>query len=83
MMIHHLDGIECFYPSHTNSITSICLQYCMEKNLLITCGSDYHGNFEKTMIGELNVSEELLNLKGIVWLMNSIKHKESKTIKII
>lgn len=66
MMIHHLDGIECFYPSHTNSITSICLQYCMEKNLLITCGSDYHGNFEKTMIGELNVSEELLNLKGIV-----------------
>lgn len=61
-----LDGIECYYPSHSDDITNICLNICNEKNLLITCGSDCHGEFEETKIGELDISIENLNLIGLV-----------------
>lgn len=62
LLKHDLDGIECFYPSHDEEITNICLKLCHENGLLITCGSDCHGGFEKTKIGELNIPLQLLNL---------------------
>lgn len=61
-----IDGIECYYPSHTTDITSICLGICKSMNLLITCGSDCHGEFENTEIGEMNISLENLNLDSIL-----------------
>ena len=57
-----IDGIECYYPSHSEEITAICLELCNKYDLIWTCGSDCHGSFEKTKIGELNIpmNEELL-----------------------
>lgn len=53
-----IDGIECYYPSHSKEITNICLNICREKNILITCGSDSHGNFTGEKIGIMDVSVE-------------------------
>jgi predicted metal-dependent phosphoesterase TrpH len=61
-----LDGIECFYPSHTNEITQACLVICREKGLLITAGSDCHGSFGKTSIGEIKAAMSDLNLVGLI-----------------
>ena len=57
-----IEWIECYYPSHSEEITAICLELCNKYDLIWTCGSDCHGSFEKTEIGELNipVNEELL-----------------------
>ncbi len=49
-----LDGIECHYPSHGPAVTGICLDLCRERGLLVTCGSDCHGAFEKTRIGQMD-----------------------------
>ena len=61
-----IDGIECYYPSHTEAITNMCLEICEDRNLLITCGSDCHGEFEDTEIGEMNIPIENLKLGDIL-----------------
>ncbi|MDF2543862.1 MAG: hypothetical protein K0S47_3580 [Herbinix sp.] len=61
-----IDGIECYYPSHTTDITNICLDLCKSKELLITCGSDSHGKFESAEIGAMNISYENLKLDAIL-----------------
>ena len=48
-----IDGIECYYPSHTKEITERCLRVCEDYDLIITCGCDCHGTFQKTNIGEM------------------------------
>lgn len=61
-----IDGIECYYPLHTKEITSACIEICEDRDLLITCGSDCHGEFEDTKIGEMNIPIEKLNLGDIL-----------------
>ena len=51
-----IDGIECYYPTHSKEITECCLHVCENYNLMVTCGSDCHGTFQKTAIGELNIT---------------------------
>ena len=60
-----IDGIECYYPTHTEAITKVCLEICEDRNLLITCGSDCHGEFQATDIGEMNIPIEKLKLGDI------------------
>jgi len=60
-----LDGIECYYPTHTNAITNVCLTICKERNLLITAGSDCHGEFGNSKIGEMNIPIKQINLGNI------------------
>ncbi|HWT26716.1 MAG TPA: PHP domain-containing protein [Mobilitalea sp.] len=60
-----VDGIECYYPTHTQEITAVCLKICNEQDLLITCGSDCHGTFGFAEVGETNTPIHKLNLKGI------------------
>ena len=50
---NNIDGIECYYPSHSKEITEICLQVCRDYDLMITCGCDCHGTFQNTSIGEM------------------------------
>ncbi|RUS48187.1 PHP domain-containing protein [Cohnella sp. AR92] len=61
-----IDGIECYYPSHSHEVTEDCLSICKELGLLITAGSDCHGSFEKTEIGEMEVPISWLNLGDIL-----------------
>ena len=65
-MEHPFDGVECYYPSHSEKITNICLELCRKKKRMITCGSDCHGEFEKTKIGQLNISSDFLQLKDFI-----------------
>ena len=61
-----LDGIECYYPSHSEIVTQACLDICMESNSLITAGSDCHGVFGKTRVGEMNINKDKLILKDLL-----------------
>lgn len=63
IMSYGLDGIECYYPTHTNSVTKTCVGLCKSNNLFITAGSDCHGLFGKTRVGEMNITHDKVNLK--------------------
>ncbi len=40
-----VDGIECYHPNHTKEITVECYEWCKKNDMLITAGSDCHGDF--------------------------------------
>lgn len=46
-----LDGVECYYPLHTPWQEEDALDFCRSHGLLITGGSDCHGDFQKTYEG--------------------------------
>lgn len=48
-----LDGIECFYPTHSMEQISYYLDIAKSNNLFVTCGSDYHGILNDTIHAEL------------------------------
>ena len=56
-----LDGIECYYPTHSKEIIEKCKELCNEYKLFSTAGSDCHGEFEDTIIGENNVENGNIN----------------------
>lgn len=66
LISHGLDGIECYYPYHTKDITDTCLEICYDKDLLITTGSDCHGGFGRTEVGEMGIAAEKLKLGNIL-----------------
>lgn len=47
-----LKGIEVYYPSHTPELVEYYLDLCRRFQLIITGGSDYHGAFSQTRLGE-------------------------------
>lgn len=64
-----IEGIECYYPSHSKEITNVCIDFCKKNDLRITAGCDCHGDFDKSegfTIGALDVSLPMLDLKGIL-----------------
>lgn len=61
-----LDGIECYYPLHDIEITQMLRNMCEERSLLITAGSDCHGLFGRTRVGEMDVEAKLLRLDGLL-----------------
>ena len=64
-----VEGIECFYPSHSKETTEFLLHYCRKNNLRITCGSDCHGDYDKSdgfTIGSLKTPLDMLDLRGII-----------------
>ena len=50
-LLDKLDGIECFYPSFTVAQSDYLLGLCKKHNLLITGGSDYHGEKRPNKMG--------------------------------
>ena len=66
LVSYGLDGIECYYPWHSEAITQACLDVCNEYDLLITAGSDCHGVFGKTRVGEMGIYMNQLNLKDLL-----------------
>ena len=61
-----IDGMEAYYPTHSNAVRDMLLQLCRRHGLLITCGSDCHGTFDRTHVGALPMTLEMLVLDGIV-----------------
>ena len=67
MISYGLDGIECYYPSHSEAVTQACLDICNKHDLLITVGSDCHGTFSKPRrVGEMNIHIDQLKLKNLL-----------------
>ena len=67
LMDEGLDGAECFYPLHSRDVRETCLSLCRRRDLLVSAGSDCHGSFQNTQIGQTktdmaDVSLELLGL---------------------
>lgn len=56
-----LQGIECYYPTHSKVMTDLCVTFCKENNLLITVGSDEHGEFGK----QAKTLEQTIGCMGI------------------
>lgn len=67
-----LKGIECYYPTHSESMTQICVNFCKKYNLLITTGSDEHGEFGKEAktldqtIGCMDIHREMINIEPLL-----------------
>ena len=60
-----IDGIECYYSTFLNDETEKLLHIAKQHNLLISGGSDYHGNKKTDILlgrgkGKLNVPEDIL-----------------------
>lgn len=69
---HGLDGVECYYPSHTDILTRTAIDFCHEYDMLITTGGDFHGEFAKVIsgidytLGGLEIAREKLVLKDLI-----------------
>ena len=61
-----IDGIECYYSTHSKEITDICVNVANKRGLLITSGSDCHGVFEEFTIGQMNIYPENLVLGDLL-----------------
>ena len=63
-----IDGVECYYPAHSASVTRVCLNFCHAHGLCITAGSDDHGGFTEWVegvhygLGTLRVDVDALRL---------------------
>jgi len=63
-----IEGIECYYPWHTEAFTRICVDFCCDNHLYITCGGDGHGEFGRFIdgveyyLGVMDVDSEQLSL---------------------
>ena len=42
------DGVECFYPTHSEAETRFLVDLCERRGLLVTGSSDFHGPAHKT-----------------------------------
>ncbi|MBS7525917.1 PHP domain-containing protein [Fusibacter paucivorans] len=58
-----IDGIECHYPKHSEALTKACVTFCRSEGLYITTGSDCHGTFGNTDIGEMQIAFDALDLQ--------------------
>lgn len=63
---YKIDGIECYYTTFSKEQTNKLIKICKERNLLVSGGSDYHGEFKPnvdmaTGFGNLEIKEEVID----------------------
>ena len=46
-----IDGIECLYPDHSKLLRDQLIDFCHKNHLIVTGGSDSHGEFAKNVDG--------------------------------
>ena len=46
-----LAGVECYSQYHDVATAAFCVDWCLERDLIITGGSDYHGGFVGRRLG--------------------------------
>lgn len=67
-----IDGIECYYPANNELMTETALEFCNKNNLIITAGSDGHGDFGAVSkgveyyIGAINKDSSVLNINKLL-----------------
>jgi len=65
LVAYGLDGIECYYPTHSGAVVQACLDVCNEYGLMVTAGSDCHGGFGNSRVGEMNITVDKLKLGNL------------------
>lgn len=66
LRLEGIDGVECYYPTHSELFAEVCANFCIEHDMIITSGSDEHGDFNQHAkikdhsIGCLQMDEERL-----------------------
>ena len=64
--------MECYYPANSELMTETCLEFCKKNDLIITAGSDGHGDFGAVSkgieyyIGAINKDSSLLNIDKLL-----------------
>lgn len=66
-----IDGIECFYTTFTKSQRENLIKICQDRNLLMSGGSDYHGNFKP----DVEMATGFGNLKVEAYIINNWKDR--------
>jgi len=60
-----VDGLEVYYPAHTQEQTALYREYARHSQLLISAGSDSHGPAKKPIKYRADLSRDLLERMGI------------------
>lgn len=60
--LKYCDGVECFYSDYTNIEIENLICLADKKKILITCGSDFHGNGDNVTIGTISKEKLTQNL---------------------
>jgi hypothetical protein len=67
MLDYGIQGIECYHPENNEEITYYAIETCNKHKLLITGGSDCHGEFAPgRRIGYPDIRFDMLNLAGLI-----------------
>nr|WP_303268311.1 PHP domain-containing protein [uncultured Clostridium sp.] len=67
-----IDGVECYYPANSEMMTETCIEFCKNNNMIVTVGSDSHGDFGAVSkgieyyIGAVKKDSSELNLKDMI-----------------
>ena len=67
-----IDGVECYSPANSEMMTETCIEFCKNNNMIITVGSDSHGDFGAVSkgieyyIGAVKKDSSELNLKDMI-----------------
>jgi len=72
LVLYGLDGIELYHKDHTENDEKTILEISKKHNLLMTGGSDFHGQYSesKIRIGEISAPRETIE-----FLINYNKHR--------
>lgn len=61
-----IEGVECYHPNHTLKDIEDCLRWCRTNDMIITGGSDCHGDLIKTRkLGMLKLDTSMLKLGSL------------------
>jgi predicted metal-dependent phosphoesterase TrpH len=53
-----LEGVEVYYTTHTEDDIKTYLKYCLERDLIYTTGSDFHGRYKPSIrLGQLGITD--------------------------
>ena len=67
MLDKGIRGLECYHPQNNREVTDYCLKVSQSKNLIITGGSDYHGDcVPGRTLGMLNLEFGDIDLRQII-----------------
>ena len=67
-----IDGVECYYPANSEMMTETCVEFCKNNDMIITVGSDSHGEFGAVSkgieyyLGAVKTDSSELNLKDMI-----------------
>ena len=55
-----LDGVEVYYPKHGGETIARLLEFCRDRNILVSGGSDFHSPDDGQAIGSARTPVDLL-----------------------